>query len=118
MNPSRTPKPGDVWRLEFAFEDDPSKAKRRPVVVAIVEEAADRAIVVKVTGHGPRKEFPGEIRLRDWKSAGLSKASTVRCSKYLSVGLEAFERAQFYGSLSIADERAVFGALREIGLIE
>lgn len=117
-NSCRPPRPGEVWRLEFAYEDDPSVAKRRPVVVAVVEESAGRAVVVKVTGHGPRMEYPGEIRLADWEAAGLPKPSTVRCSKNLAVGLEAFKGAQRYGMLSPSDERAVFSALREIGVIE
>ena len=114
---SRRPVPGDVWKLEFAFEEDPSISKKRPVVVAVVEESNGRAVVVKVTGHGPRREFPGEIKLRDWEGAGLSKPSTVRCSKCLAVDLSAFEIAQSYGHLSHTDEEQVFGALREIGLL-
>ena len=61
----RRPRPGDVWRLEFVFEDDPSVSKRRPVVVAVVEDLAGRAVAVKVAGRGPRKEFPGGVRLAD-----------------------------------------------------
>lgn len=117
-NSYRRPKPGDVWKLDFAYEEDPSISKKRPVVVAVVEESAGRAVVVKVTGHGPRKEFPGEIRLADWEYAGLSKPSTVRCSKSLSVGLESFNGAQYYGTLSAGDAGDVFAALREIGLLE
>lgn len=113
----RCPRPGDVWKLDFAYEEDPSISKKRPVVVAVVQESADRAVVVKVTGHGPRREFPGEIRLADWKEAGLSKPSTVRCSKSLSVGLESFDGAQYYGSLSTGDKAEVFAALQEIGLL-
>ncbi len=114
----RTPRPGEVWRLEFAYEDDPSITKHRPVVVAVVEESAGMAVVVKVTGHGPRREFPGEVRLLNWKEAGLSKPSTVRCSKSLAVGLEVFAGAQYYGVLSPSDEREVFIALREVGIVE
>lgn len=117
-NSCRRPGPGDVWRLEFAFEEDPSLSKRRPVVVAVVDKSAERAVVVKVTGHGPRREFPGEVRLADWRGAGLSKPSTVRCSKSLSIGLESFDDAQYYGSLSPSDRDEVFAALREIGLLE
>lgn len=116
-SPCRLPQPGEVWKLEFAFEDDPTLSKRRPVVVAVVEERAGRAVVVKVAGHGPRKEFSGEMRLADWQGAGLSKPSTVRCSKSLSVGLEAFEGAQYYGRLSRDDEAVVFASLREMGML-
>lgn len=118
MNSCRTPRSGEVWRLEFAYEDDPSITKHRPVVVAVVEESADMAVVVKVTGHGPRREYPGEVRLLNWKEAGPSKPSTVRCSKSLAVGLEVFAGAQYYGMLSPSDEQEVFVSLRKIGVIE
>lgn len=118
MSSSRQPVPGDVWRLEFAFEEDPSISKMRPVVVAVVEESSCRAVVVKVTGHGPRREYPGEIRLKDWGRAGLAKPSTVRCSKSLSVELAVFESAQYYGHLSNDDELQVFAALRGVGLLK
>ena len=42
----------------------------------------------------------------------------MRCSKNLSIGLESFYGAQYYGSLSAGDRADVFDALREIGLLE
>lgn len=117
MNGSRLPAQGDVWRIDFVYEDDPSLSKKRPVVVAIIEEGQSSAIVVKITGHGPRPEFPGEVRIGDWADAGLSKPSTVRCSKSLVIDLAVFTDAEYYGHLSQEDEIAVANGLHDAGIL-
>lgn len=89
----------------------------RPAIVAVVDHDKDTALMAKVTGHGPRPEFPGEVRIVDWKQAGLTKPSTVRCSKTMTVPLAAFDNASRYGPLSKEDARAVEQALRDLGAI-
>ena len=111
MTTKTGPEPYEVWRIPFAFEEDPAKTKERPVIVIDVNEGTALVLVAKVTGHGPRPEFPGEVRLVDWTRAGLSKPSTVRCSKRLFYPLEGFDGATYYGKLSPADAAAVRAAL-------
>ena len=65
--------------------------------------------------NGPRPEFPGEVRLRGWKDAGLGKPSVARCSKTLVVPTEAFAGQMRYGHLNEEDALAVAEALREVG---
>lgn len=75
----------------------------------------------RITAHnnalalGPRPEFPGEVRLRGWKDAGLDKPSVARCSKTLVVPTEAFAGQMRYGHLNEEDALAVAEALREVG---
>lgn len=114
---TNSPRPFEVWRLEFVYEDQPEVSKVRPAIVAVVNHDKDTALVAKVTGHGPRPEFPGEVRIVDWKQAGLTKPSTVRCSKTMTVPLAAFDNASRYGPLSEEDARAVEQALRDLGAI-
>lgn len=101
---TNSPRPFEVWRLEFVYEDQPEVSKVRPAIVAVVDHDKDTALVAKVTGHGPRPEFPGEVR-------------TVRCSKTMTVPLAAFNNASRYGPLSKEDARAVEQALRDLGAI-
>lgn len=111
------PRPFEVWRLPFVYEDQPDKSKERPAIVGIVDLGADEALVVKVTAHGPRPEFPGEVQISDWEEAGLEKPSTARCSKTMIVPLEAFNGARVYGTLSDVDAQKVEAALRATGKI-
>lgn len=112
-----SPKPFEIWRLAFVYEDQPDVTKERPAIVGVVDRGNDRALVVKVTGHGPRPEFPGEVRIEDWEQAGLEKPSTARCSKTMTVPLEAFENARKYGALSSRDAAVIEGHLRALGII-
>ena len=114
------PKLWEVWRFEFAFEEDPQKTKMRPVIIAAKDDIQDEVIVlsVKVTSHPPRKGFPGEVALLDWEKAGLSKPSTARCSKHLLVPIEAFYGCFCYGRLSKRDEDAVRQSLLSLNVIK
>ena len=63
MSDCRFPKPYEVWRLRFFFEDKPDIAKERPVVVLDRNEETGQVLVAgaKVTSHAPRPDFPGEV---------------------------------------------------------
>ena len=115
MTSEQIPALYDVWSLEFEYEDQPGVAKARPVVIGAID--GERAVVLaaKVTGHGPRPEYSGEVRIEDWQSAGLSKPSVVRCSKTLVVPTKAFVGKLRYGRLSLRDSTAVAQGLREAG---
>ena len=90
-------------------------AKVRPVVIGAVDGERAVVLAVKVTGHGPRPEFPGEVRLVGWKDAGLDKPSVARCSKTLVVPIEAFAGQMRYGHLTEDDALSVAKALRDTG---
>lgn len=64
MTTESPPRPYDVWQMSFEYEDQPGVAKVRPVVIGAVDGGRAVVLAVKVTGHGPRPEFPGEVRLR------------------------------------------------------
>ena len=115
MTSDRRPRLYDVWKLEFEYEDQPGITKSRPVVVGALDDERAVVLAVKVTGHGPRPEFPGEVRLEDWRQAGLDKPSVARCSKTLIVPMQAFEGKVRYGTLSDGDSLRVARALREVG---
>lgn len=107
--------PFQVRRLAFAYEERPGSSKERPVVVGHVSEDEAVVLVVKVTRHGPRPGFPGEVRLLDWEEAGVAKPSVARCSKVALVDLGLLEAAPLYERLSARDAAAVERGLREAG---
>ena len=115
MTSNVVPAPYEVWRLEFEYEDQPGVAKARPVVVGAVDGERAVVLAVKVTGHGPRPGFLGEVRLEDWQEAGLEKPSVARCSKTLVVPTAAFAGKHRYGELTDRDSLRVAQALRETG---
>lgn len=59
MTTESVPRPYDVWQMSFEYEDQPGVAKVRPVVIGAVDGGRAVVLAVKVTGHGPRPEFPG-----------------------------------------------------------
>ena len=112
------PRPGEIRKVVFGYEDDPTKSKARPAVVAVVKARSHSAIVVKVTGHGPRPEYPGEVRLQDWAVEGLIKPSTVRCSKLAEIEISVLAECEKYGDLSARDWKLVSEALKQTGRFE
>lgn len=117
MTNKSSPKIYEVWKVAFFYEDQPNIFKWRPVVVVDVNEKEGTVVVAgaKVTSHAPRTEFPGEVVLSNWREAGLSKPSVVRCSKIAQFLASDFEGCFKYGKLSLIDQTTVQKALEEVG---
>ncbi|MBS5450809.1 MAG: hypothetical protein KHY83_00400 [Coriobacteriia bacterium] len=56
--------------------------------------------------------------MADWKHAGLSKPSTVRCSKTVEVAIEDVAVAELMGTLSPSDAELVRQGLLAAGKLE
>ena len=104
-----------VRRLAFEYEERPGTFKERPVVIVLTTDNEALVLAVKITGHGPRPEYPGEVRLLDWRQEGLSKPSVARCSKVARVPIYLIASAPVLGSLSDRDADAVTAGLHEAG---
>ena len=72
----------EIWMASFAYDDDPTKAKDRAVLV-IDDNITFPILVAKVTTHKPRNNYQGEYQIIKWKEAGLNLPSTIRLSKQL-----------------------------------
>ena len=114
MNES-TPALYDVWRIAFEYEDQPGVTKERPVIIGAIDEEFALVLVVKVTSHAPRPNYPGEVPLEDWKDAGLDKPSVARCSKTLLIPRSYLAGSHRYGRLSSRDSLKVAEALQSLG---
>jgi len=100
---SRDPRPWEVWWADVAFEDQPERTKRRPVLV--LDRQTCIVLSLKITSHAPREGFLGEYALQKWRAAGLSKPSTVRISKVLRLRQNDF--AEKIGNLHPIDIHVV-----------
>lgn len=79
---------GEVWFVEFPFEDDPTKTSNRPVIV--LDEDTLGVLSVKVTKHAVREEDPYDLPIVYWQEANLRLASTARISKVMILDADAF----------------------------
>ncbi len=80
-------KQGDLWLVEFPFEDS-LQTTNRPVIVLDVDEL--KVLSVKVTKHAPRTEDPFDCPIVQWQECGLKFESTARISKVLNLDKECF----------------------------
>lgn len=76
-----TPNKWELWFAYVKFEDDPYKLKERPVL--ILDNNTAYILSAFITSHIPRSNYFGEYAIKEWKAAGLKKASTIRLSKRL-----------------------------------
>jgi len=80
MPPTTSYSFGDIILVPFPFTDQ-SAAKRRPAVVissAKYHEERSDLIIMAVTSQSRSFGAWGEIVIKDWKDAGLLKASVVK----------------------------------------
>ena len=111
------PEIGQLRRYPFHYDDNPSKRKERPAVVALVCKDEGFAMLVKVTSHAPRENFPGELRLLDWEQEGLDHESTARCSKTRNAAIAEVASTPLIGYLSKRDLETVTAQLRMMGAL-
>lgn len=72
---------GEVWFVEFPYDDDPGKTANRPVVV--LDENVLGVLSVKITKHAVRSEDKYDVPIIYWQQAQLRLASTARVSKVI-----------------------------------
>jgi hypothetical protein len=79
---------GEVWFVEFPFEEDNTKTTNRPVIV--LDENTLGVLSVKITKHVPRKEDLYDVPILYWKEANLRLSSTARVSKVVLLSPDNF----------------------------
>jgi hypothetical protein len=79
---------GEVWFVEFPFEEDNTKTTNRPVIV--LDENTLGVLSVKITKHAPREEDPYDVPILYWQEANLRLSSTARVSKVLLLSPDNF----------------------------
>lgn len=94
-------KVGEVWAVDFPFEDDPTQSKIRPCVIIDVDKL--EVLSIKVTTHEPRDEF--DVPIFKWQTANLPEPSYARVSKSMILSQNVFKRK--FGILEDNDFRNI-----------
>jgi len=104
---------GDIVLVPFPFTDQ-STTKQRPAVIissaAYQRERAD-LIILAVTSQVRSGNTVGEVQVKDWKQAGLLKASVM---KPVIATIERRLVRKRLGKLSTEDQRSLRSAIEQI----
>ena len=105
---------GQVWPCMIPF-GEVEEAKERPVVVlgwrgfSVANGDRHFLVVPSSTFNGdPTKARESDIRLADWKVAGLGEGSFIQCARLWSLAPAAFDFTQpLKGTVDSADLNAI-----------
>lgn len=94
-------KVGEVWAIDFPYEDDPTQSKVRPCIILDIndDECTLEVLTIKVTTHDSRDDY--DVPIFKWKEANLPEPSFARVSK-----TNIFRQNDFlkkYGELHVVD---------------
>jgi mRNA interferase MazF len=105
-----TCKPGDVVDVPFPFIDTPDKKLRPALVVSDprIQKTAGAIVLMMITS-AERSNWETDIKLSDWQSAGLRKASIVRWKIFTIDEKLVVSRR---GSLSEQDQQKIRDSLK------
>lgn len=111
MRPSAIYDPWDVVVVPFPFVER-FGAKRRPAVVLSAADfnAAGNTVLAMITTASAR-DWPSDVRLADWPTAGLPQPCVVRFKLFTIDNRLLLRRA---GTLSARDRRTVKRSLRTV----
>ncbi|MDD4666096.1 MAG: type II toxin-antitoxin system PemK/MazF family toxin [Clostridia bacterium] len=71
---------GEVWTVDFPFEDDATQSKIRPCLIMDVQDKV-YVLSIKITRHKARDEY--DIPIFKWEEANLLEPSFARVSKVM-----------------------------------
>lgn len=94
---------GAVIYIDYTFDDNSEKHKRRPAIVIDFDKDNTRVIVLKVTSHSARTMY--DYTLLDYAIANLKEGSVVRCNYIMTIPNNF--TCEKYGDLSRRDEIGV-----------
>ena len=95
---------GEVW---YAYDE---QGKQRPYIIVSNDELVAEVdhVIAKVTSQRIRNKF--DVPVEDWKEAGLSSSSIVRCSKLRTIHNELLDIK--LGTLSEHDFEKVISTIK------
>ncbi|PKM50702.1 MAG: PemK family transcriptional regulator [Firmicutes bacterium HGW-Firmicutes-7] len=77
---------GEVWFVEFPYEDDLTQFKPRPCIVLDIEKL--EVLSIKVTSQDARDDY--DVPIFKWRESHLDKPSFARVSKTILLKKESF----------------------------
>lgn len=101
---------GDIYRLNYPFDENPSITKERPAMILVIGKSKKDFHALKITS-AQRKGYKYDVAISDWQQAGLSKPSYVRCDKIQSfVEQDIVKNAGidgYIGTMSLTDQKNI-----------
>lgn len=107
--------PGELHWLKVAFEDNPHRAKIRPVLILDVEE--DKIYYYRITTNkGKYNQLKYRPSLEDWRRSGLKKQSYILLNNPPQIAYDSdFEVNSFIGNISQDDADRMSEFMRNLG---
>lgn len=90
---------GSIWEVPYTFEDDPSKYKKRPIIVVGIDKSRNRIIGVKCTTKDKPKEKYAYILI---DGSMMHEMNLVLCNHIISVK-NVNRNFKYIGSISNED---------------
>ena len=103
----KVPAPWEFWHARFNF--DGRGYKFRPVLVLACSQ--DGLLAAMITSASNKLSLPLDTPLKDWRAAGLTKASLVRVDRITLLPPTYLGTAGCIGRLSLRDAHRVSQAL-------
>lgn len=94
---------GTVIYIDFIYDDDKNKSKKRPAIVIDYNQNITQVIMLKVTTKGVRTQY--DYTLANPEMANLRQGSVVRCNHIIS--LDNRLQCEMHGNLSRQDISSV-----------
>ncbi len=107
-------KPGDVALVRFPFADLAATKKRPALVLAHTARSQRHRLVTlaMITSQVEALRLDGDVRLEDWKEAGLLHPSLLRMAKIATVDADLIDK--IIGKLAARDRSAARDAFRGV----
>jgi len=104
---------GDIVLVPFPFTDQSTTKQRPAVIISSAAYQLERAdlIILAVTSQARSGNTVGEVHVKDWKQAGLLKASVM---KPVIATIERRLVRKRLGKLSTEDQRSLRSAIAQI----
>lgn len=109
--PTESYEPGDVVVVPFPFTDSAATKRRPALVISAADfQRANGHLVLGMITSAKHSQWSGDVRLRDWRQAGLPQPSILRLKLFT---LDEQFVLRKLGRLSADDEQAVRGSLKQ-----
>lgn len=103
--------PGDLVVVPFPFTDSAASKRRPALVISTADfQQTNEAVVLAMVTSTKHSRWAGDVKLREWKSAGLPQVSMVRFKLFT---LDTKFVLRKLGSLSSRDRLAVSTNLKQ-----
>tara|TARA_R110002094_G_scaffold51068_1_gene62665 strand:- start:15 stop:353 length:339 start_codon:yes stop_codon:yes gene_type:complete len=103
--------PGDLVVVPFPFTDSAASKRRPALVISTADfQQANAAVVLAMVTTAKHSRWDGDVKLREWKSAGLPQVSVVRLKLFT---LDARFVLRKLGTLASKDRLAVSTNLKQ-----